>query len=509
MDRKPNILMLVTDQHNYRVSGFMGDENANTPNLDRLAGEGAVFERTYCQSPICTASRASFLTGKYITKLGCWNNHWPLFPEHRTIADVLADAGYETCLVGKMHFGGDDQYHGFAHRPYGDLKHGLGHQSDPIDQFPSFPGIREPGISEIPESMQQETVVAVESAAFVEDLASTNPEKPWFLCASFTKPHPPLSIPARYYNKYKGKIKAVGIDADDEASNHPYTLNAYGNYRLSEITEEMADDAVAAYYGSLEYVDDCIGLLLWRLEKAGQLDNTIIIYTSDHGEMLTHHGMWYKATYYEDAVRVPFFISGAGIGGGVRSDEIVELTDLFPTLCDYAGAEIPGDTDGMSLRPVIEGKVEKGKFRDHAVTEYYGLASLTSPYVTGKKGDSMRAVVSHKGKFVNVHKYGNIYFNHETDPDEKTNAIDDPGCKGEISRLSKIIGGDFDWDEIIEKVNTDRERYREHHMSGQRTSTPNQYVMKDGRMFDAEGSLYSVRWNPVDVRKGYIPQRYF
>ena len=509
MKKRPNVLLLVTDQHNYKVCGFMGDEKACTPNIDKIASDGIVFERSYCQSPVCTASRASFLTGKYVSGIGCWNNHWPIFPEHKTIAHLMADSGYETCLVGKMHFGGKDQYQGFMHRPYGDLKHGLGHQSDPIDFFPTFPGVREAGISEIPESMQQETVVAVESAAFVENHVSNNPEKPWFLCSSFTKPHAPFAVPARYFNKYNGKIKSPGLKESDQAASHPYIRNEVVNYGLDEVTKEQEDRAVAAYYACMEYVDDCIGLLLWRLEKAGQLDNTIIIYTTDHGEMLSNHGLWGKANYYEESLRVPFVMSGPDIPKGIRSDELVGLIDLLPTICDYTEVNTPNKIDGMSLRPVIENIIESGGFRDYIISEYYGMASLTGPYITGKKGDSMRALCTRNGKYVNVHKYDNLYFDHLTDPDEIKNKINNPVFKDEIARLSNILDTSFSWEKTIESINRDRQRYNENFRSGLRTSTPNQYVLEDGRMFDAEASLYSVRWNPVDVRKGFIPQRYF
>lgn len=130
-----------------------------TPVLDRLAASGVCFDNAFCQSPVCTPSRMSFLTGKHISTLGVWNNHWPLAARHKTLAQHFVEAGYATCLVGKMHFGGTDQMHGFQHRPYGDLRHGLGHQSDPIDMFPNSGGVTHAGASEIPESLQQDVVV--------------------------------------------------------------------------------------------------------------------------------------------------------------------------------------------------------------------------------------------------------------------------------------------------------------------------------------------------------------
>jgi len=197
MPTQPNVLLLVSDEHNHTVGGFAGDPVVRTPNLDRIAERGVHFGRSYCQAPVCTPSRASFLTGKTISTLSCWNNHWTLFPEHRTVAHAFGDAGYETCLVGKMHFGGKDQFHGFQHRPYGDFWHGLGHQPDPIDMFPNSGGVIHAGPSQIPESLQQEVIVSVEAAAWLAEHQARDPEKPWFLCASYCKPHAPLAVPER------------------------------------------------------------------------------------------------------------------------------------------------------------------------------------------------------------------------------------------------------------------------------------------------------------------------
>lgn len=170
--KRPNVLLLVSDQHNYRISGCMGDRMASTPNIDRIAEKGTVFEKAYCQSPVCTPSRASFLTGKYCHTNHCWQNHGVLFPEHETMAGVFNRMGYETCLVGKMHFGGKDQFHGFVNRPYGDFWHGLSHQPDPIDMFPNMGGVLHASVSQIPESLQQEVVTSIEAAVFIKGHAA-------------------------------------------------------------------------------------------------------------------------------------------------------------------------------------------------------------------------------------------------------------------------------------------------------------------------------------------------
>jgi len=159
---RPNILWLLTDQHSPRISGFAGDSVVRTQNLDALAKRSVQFDSAVCASPVCTPSRISMLTGKEPHRCSGWNNHWPIFPEHLTWPGHFAENGYRTCLVGKMHLGGRNQMAGFQHRPYGDLRHGVGHQPEPMRFFPGYPFVRSAGATEIPESLLQDVVVSRE-----------------------------------------------------------------------------------------------------------------------------------------------------------------------------------------------------------------------------------------------------------------------------------------------------------------------------------------------------------
>ncbi|MCB0030437.1 MAG: sulfatase-like hydrolase/transferase, partial [Anaerolineales bacterium] len=135
MPERPNILLIMTDEHHRDVAGFAGDPLVQTPNLDRLAARGVRFDHATCANPVCTPSRMTMLTGLESHRCAAWSNHWIIFPEHLTWPAHFANHGYRTCLVGKMHFGGRDQMQGFQHRPYGDLRHGLGHQPDPLHMY--------------------------------------------------------------------------------------------------------------------------------------------------------------------------------------------------------------------------------------------------------------------------------------------------------------------------------------------------------------------------------------
>lgn len=509
MPSRPNVLILMSDQHNASVAGFAGDAVVRTPTLDALARRGVCFDRAYCQSPVCTPSRASFLTGKYVSNLSCWNNHWVIFPEHLTLPQHFADAGYETCLVGKMHFGGKDQFHGFLHRPYGDFRHGLGHQPDPIEMFPSSGGVAHAGPSQIPESLQQENVVTAEAAAWILEHQANRPGAPWLLCASYCKPHAPLVAPSRYLKRYEGHVPPAGQEKDDEAARHPYPARQRENYALCGLSPEQHTKAREAYWAAVEFLDDCIGALLWRLERAGALDNTVVVYTSDHGDLIGNHGLWWKANWYEEAVRVPLLIAGPGVASGVRRSELAELNDLFPTLCRLCGLDVPEGLDGVDASALLGAASLAEPPRSHAISEFFGMAMLTRPYHTGAKADAMRMIRTERYKYADLFGMAPLLFDLEADPREFRNAAHDPALEGVANDLAERLGKGFDWQGAIQRIEDDRCRAQAL-LSGQKPTTPNQYRLSDGRLFDAEGDLYGARWLQTETRgmSGHIPQRW-
>ena len=508
MPRRPNVLLLVSDEHNSSVAGYAGDPVVQTPTLDGIAARGVVFDNAFCQSPVCTPSRMSFLTGKLVSDLSCWNNHWVLFPEHETIAHSFNRAGYETCLAGKMHYGGADQKHGFTHRPYGDLKHALGHQPDPVDMFPNSGGVPHACASEIPESLQQENVVTLEGAAFVLEHLADRPDTPWFLCASYCKPHAPLVCPGRYLKRYLGRVPSVRLEDDDEAARHSYPTRQRHNYGFTDLSQEVVDRARAAYWGAVDFLDDCIGALLWRLDQVGALENTIIAYISDHGDLIGHHGLWWKANYYEEAIRVPFLLAGPGVPEGARRSDLAALTDLYPTLCALCDVEPPEGIEGVDQTPMFADRVAAPP-RDHIISEYFGIGMLTQPYRDGSHGSSMRLYRTDRYKYVNTFDEGDLFFDLEKDPHEFHNIAGEPQVADIQAALSSALCEGFDWQEALARIERDRERAKPL-LSGLKPTTPNQYLLPDGRMFDAEGDLYAARWLETNTfgTSGIIPQRY-
>ena len=510
---RPNILLLVTDQHNARVAGFAGDPVVRTQHLDRLAQRSVQFDRAVCASPCCTPSRMAMLTVKDIHHCSAWNSHWVIFPEHVTWPAHFAAHGYRTCLVGKMHFGGRDQMQGFQRRPYGDLRHGLGHQPDPIALFPAYHGPTKVGVTEIPESLAQDKVVARESLAFVLEHADREPEVPWFCCASFGRPHSPYTAPGRYFRRYRDRVPPIELPADFKARLDPYSRRMYDGEPGRDLTPEESLRAREAYYANVDFVDDCVGELLDGLEREGRLENTIVIYTSDHGEMMGQHGLWGKVVPYEGSIGVPLLISGPGVSAGHhRVGHPISLLDLYPTACRLAGIPVPAGLDGVDFSGVLQSPGTDAAPREFAPSTYLPDAVRAAGAWRPSVADSapaMRVVRERDWKFVEIEAGAPLLFDLRNDPGETVSLAARPEHAARCARMRRAALAGFDWATVREQIAADRERIKQF-ASGLKPSTPNQYMLADGRVFDAEASLYEARWLPIPPIHGggIIPQQF-
>jgi choline-sulfatase len=517
MSTKPNVLWIMSDQHSPRISGFAGDPDARTENLDALAARSAQFDNAVTASPCCTPSRMTILTAKEPHRASAWFNHWPIFPEHTTWPAHLANHGYTTGLVGKMHIGGKDQMVGFQHRPYGDIRHGVSHQAEPIDLFPGYAHMESAGATEIPESLLQDAVVSKEALSFILEQESESPETPWFVCASYTRPHYPLTSPGRYYRRYKDKLPPADLAPDHKNRLEPYALTCYMSEMAGDdndfvLSPELNQHAREGYYGALDYVDDCIGELLDGLEDAGLLDNTIVIYTTDHGEMGGAHGLWGKIVYYDESIRVPMLISGPGVRSG-RVDQPISQMDLFPTTCGLLDIPIPEGLDGVDFSGVLADPDGAPSPREFAPSSYYLYGSPIGPIADAPPEDTpnraMRAIRDKDWTYVEIEGGQPLLFDRSNDPDEEVNLAAQPEHAERARKMRGQLFEGFSWEQVHAQLEIDRKRVPEF-ASGLKPSTPNQYMLRDGRTFDAEESLYGARWlyMPPEGRAGIIPQRY-
>jgi len=506
MNKQPNILWIFSDEHRPDVAGFAGNDTVRTQNLDQLAEQSIRFTNASCTSPVCTSSRMSLLCGKDIHNCAAWNNHWAIFPEHTTWPEHFANHGYSTCLVGKMHFGGKDQLNGFQHRPYGDFRHGLGHQPDPLSKYPGYDNPQSGGITELPESLLQDNIVTRESLAFLLEHHDKTPETPWFLCASYSRPHSPLTSPGRYFRRYQDKTPSaeVGIEHVDKLENFAKKL-------VYDLSEEETVRGQQGYYACVDFFDDCVGDLMTNLENAGVLENTIIIYTSDHGEMLGQFGCWGKTLYYRPSIGVPLLISGPGISQGEVLNHPISLIDIFPTMCSMAGLPIPEGLDGKDYSQVLKEPDTAKCPREYTFSSYYrygirlkyGATSDITPE------SAWRCVNNEKWKYVDVENGTELLFDLENDPLELTNIGDKPEHQQLKQKMKNWLYQDFSWEKVHQQIADDRERLPQY-LSGHFPGTPNQYMLKDGRVFDAEKSLYDARWLHIQpgLTGGIIPQQF-
>lgn len=451
MSARPNILWICTDQQRWDTLGCYGNSWTTTPNLDRLAAEGVVFDRAYCQSPVCTPSRASFLTGRYPRTTGCRQNGQSISTDEVLVTRTLADAGYVGGLSGKLHLStchpsaspgterrvadGYDEFHWSHHPdpdwPTNEYHHWLREQGVTYDRHP----LAETKYVEsgMPEPYHQTTWCAQKAIDFIESNAAF--ENPWLFSVNTFDPHHPFDPPAEYLRPYLDRLDEIPLPnyADGELDEKPLFQRidhegAYGGnagYPFTEMDEHDHRMLRAAYWAMCDLIDVQVGRILAALERTGQRENTIVVFMSDHGEMLGDHGIYLKGPYfYEPAVHVPLIISWPGVvAAGRRVPALVEYVDLAPTLLDAVGLPARSGMQGRSLWPVLTGDAPLDAHRPDVYCEYYNAMpwhSDPAPQTTMIRTETHKLVAAHGLST------GELYDLRE-DPLERHNRWQDPG----------------------------------------------------------------------------------
>lgn len=450
MSGKPNILILMADQ----LSGVLFPDGPadflHTPNLKRLAARSARFANAYTGSPLCAPGRASFMSGQLPSRTQVYDNAAEFASDIPTYAHHLRRAGYHTCLSGKMHFVGPDQLHGFEERLTTDIY--------PAD-FGWTPDYRKPGeridwwyhnlgsvtgagVAEISNQLEYDDEVAHHARRKLYDLARGHDDRPWCLTVSFTHPHDPFVARRKYWDLYADapELAAPKPIPYDQMDNHSQRLMDASDWRSQEITEDQIRRARQGYFANISYVDDKIGEILDVLEATRQ--EAIILFLSDHGEMLGERGMWFKMSFYEQSARVPLMISAPDMPAG-RVDQPVSTIDVLPTLCDLAGLpmdEIAPWTDGVSLA--------KGAVREPVPMEYAAEGSIT-PLVALREG---------RWKYIACMADPEMLFDLEADPDERTNLAGDPEHAETLGHLRSLAHQRWDLDAYDAQVRQSQAR---------------------------------------------------
>ncbi|MER8366876.1 choline-sulfatase [Mesorhizobium sp. M1348] len=426
--KRPNILIVMVDQLNGTLFPDGLADFLHAPHLKALATRSARFCNNYTASPLCAPGRAAFMSGQLPSRTGVYDNAAEFASSIPTFAHHLRAAGYHTCLSGKMHFVGPDQLHGFEERLTTDIY--------PAD-FGWTPDYRKPGeridwwyhnlgsvsgagTAEITNQLEYDDEVAFHAVQKLYDFARVSDDaahRPWCLTVSFTHPHDPYVARRRYWDLYEdcpALEPEVGFIPYDRQDPHSQRLYRASDYDRFDITTEQIRRARRGYFANVSYLDDKLGELLSVLERTRMLDDTIILFCSDHGDMLGERGLWFKMCFFEGSARVPLMIAGKSIHAGLIETPVSNL-DVTPTLCDLAGIDISAIapwTDGQSLLPLLNGKK-----RSAPVLMEYAAEGSNAPMVAMRGG---------RYKFIHCEIDPPQLFDLESDPRELTNLAADP-----------------------------------------------------------------------------------
>lgn len=347
---EPNIILIMGDQLNHRFLPWSGNSIVHAPNLANLAKRGTVFKNTYCNYPICAPSRYSMLTGLLPHSINAWDNASELSSAIPTIGHALTLRGYRTILCGKMHFVGPDQKHGFAERLVTDIYPAdfawVPNWDDGPRNAPtgiSMRAVIEAGHCQRSLQLDYDDEVEYFAKQKLFDLRRRPKQDPFFFCISFTHPHSPFTAPKDFWDLYQSvdiDMPRVGEIPFEKLDTHSKWLYYSHGRDLNQVDEEHIRNARHAYYGMISYLDSKIGQLIKTLDDLAFERETLIIFCSDHGEMMGERGMWFKQTFFEDAVRVPLFIGGSAWKSNMQeSNRLSSLIDLVPTLLEITGSE--------------------------------------------------------------------------------------------------------------------------------------------------------------------------
>ena len=388
MSRGPNILLLFTDQQRFDTIGALGNPYIQTPELDRLTAEGVAFTSAYTPSPVCVSARCSLVTGRYAHNTGCTDN-MAMPPGQVSLMEILQENGYQTHGTGKMHFTPDShRLWGFDSRDYSEeggmrtddeycrflCDAGYDHIVDPLGVRSEWYYVPQP--SQLPERLHKTRWVADRSLDF---LRRRDTGRPFFLWSSFIKPHPPFESPVPWNRLYK----SVDVPPPARPEGCSDVLTYWNRYQNCYKWRDQGEDLNllrlirAAYYACISYVDYNIGRILAYLRESGELDNTLVVFTSDHGECLGDYGCFGKRSVWDIAARIPLVVRFPDrFSAGERCDRVSGLTDILPTCLAAAGIAPPAYADGTDLAGLATGKNRRDYVLCHLSGEERGLYGL-------------------------------------------------------------------------------------------------------------------------------------
>lgn len=469
--KRPNFLIIMSDEHGPMFSSTYGHPIARTPSMDRLAREGATFDAAYCNSPLCIPSRLSFMTGRHVSQSKGWDNASPLPPDAMTWPYLLRSEGYDCALSGKMHLIGADQLHGFQEQLAYEPHSTPNKEADPVEaekiDLPiagkhyvvgwekglEAQGRRDPWPSVV--NAGPGTTPMIDADDLIEERALEylrhpgRQSRPFALCVGFVAPHFPFVVPEPYFSMYYPE----NVDMPEHPTGHlenlpPGAKRLVDMYDFDQYSDEQIRRSRAAYYGLITYLDDKIGRLLDALDEEGLTENTVVVHTSDHGESLGQHNLWRKMNFYEESARVPLQIRWQGVvAGGQRISKAVSLVDVSATIAEMAGVDEEQrgllQSDGESLVPLLTSA--DADWKDEAFCELLAHGTIW-PSALIRQGNWKLFYTHSDPSEIEL-------YNVADDPGEFTNLADDPAHADVqqhlVSRIMELWG---DADELHREI---------------------------------------------------------
>ncbi|MGG5873626.1 choline-sulfatase [Pseudomonas peli] len=417
--KRPNILFIMADQMAAPILPLHDAASPiQMPNLMRLAAEAVVFDAAYCNSPLCAPSRFTLVSGQLPSKIGAYDNAADFPADVPTYAHYLRSLGYRTALSGKMHFCGPDQLHGYEERLTSDIypaDYGWAVNWDEPDVraswYHNMSSVLQAGPCVRTNQLDFDEEVVFKAQQFLYDHVRSDGEQPFCLTVSMTHPHDPYTIPSEFWDLYRDEDIPLPRHtiAQNEQDPHSQRLMKVIDLWDKPLPEQKIKDARRAYFGACSYIDSNIGKLLKTLKDCNLSDNTIIVFSGDHGDMLGERGLWYKMHWFEMAARVPLLVHAPKQFAARRVSQNVSTMDLLPTLVELAGGTLQADLplDGRSLLAHLEGR----QGHDEVIGEYMAEGSI-SPLMMIRRGE---------WKFIYSELDPLLLFNLHHDPQEREN----------------------------------------------------------------------------------------
>ena len=455
---KPNILLIMADQLAPQFLPCYGHGVVKAPEISKLADEGVVFDAAYTNFPLCAPSRFVMMSGRLPSQIAAWDNAVEFSSEIPTFSHYLSSNGYQTCLSGKMHFVGPDQLHGYKDRLTTDVYPAdftwhpeWDHSEERLDWFHNMEVVTKAGPCVRSMYLDYDDEVVFNAKRYIFEHAKESSDKPFFLTLSMIQPHDPYLCREDKWESYKEEDIDLPITPLGSVTEDPHSTRLRHSYGASD--EKLSDDVVRnarrAYYSSISDIDDKIADVLKALDESGMRENTIVIVTSDHGDMMGERGMWFKMSFLEHSARVPLIVHAPKMFSARRVQEAVSLVDLLPTFVELANDGKQGDyatpIEGRSLMIHLSG----GKGHDEVIGEYFAEA-IATPMFMIRRGCK---------KFIYADGDPLQYYDLSEDPHEHNNLANNPTYATEVRQLMDEISSRYNQDALrLEILESQRRR---------------------------------------------------